>query len=54
MLIGSSSDSVSVERQASLIETEDGRWFCEGCTGDVDGDELRRAAVVLLVGNYWL
>lgn len=34
-----------------LIETEDSRWFCEGCTGDVDGDELWRAAVVSLVGN---
>jgi len=34
-----------------LIETEDGQWFCEVCTGDVEGDELWRAAVITLIGN---
>jgi len=34
-----------------LIETEDGQWFCELCTGDVDGDELWRAAVITLMGD---
>jgi hypothetical protein len=34
-----------------LIETEDGQWWCEVCTGQVDGDELWRAAVISLMGN---
>ena len=34
-----------------LIETEDGQWFCEVCTGDVGDDELWRAAVIALMGN---
>ena len=34
-----------------LIETEDGRWFCELCTGEMDGDELWRAAVISLIGD---
>jgi hypothetical protein len=34
-----------------LIETEDGQWWCEVCTGQVDGDELWRSAVIALMGN---
>ena len=43
-------DSCSQPRPV-LIETEDGEWFCEICTGDVDGDELWRAAVITLIGD---
>ena len=48
---GSACDSCAQPRPV-LIETEDGQWWCEVCTGQVDGDELWRAAVIsLMVGD---
>jgi hypothetical protein len=34
-----------------LIETEEGEWWCQVCTGEVDGDELWQAAVIALIGD---
>lgn len=47
---GATCDSCAQPRPV-LIETEDGQWWCEVCTGQVDGDELWRAAVIALMGN---
>ena len=47
---GAACDSCAQPRPV-LIETEDGQWFCEVCTGDVGDDELWRAAVIALMGN---
>jgi hypothetical protein len=42
---------VCAQPRPVLIETEHGEWWCEVCTGDVDGNELWRAAVIALMGN---
>jgi hypothetical protein len=34
-----------------LIETEDGQWFCEPCMGEIDEDQLWRAALITLIGD---
>lgn len=47
---GAACDSCAQPRPL-LIETEDGQWWCEVCTGQVDGDELWRSAVIALMGN---
>ena len=47
---GSACDSCAQPRPV-LIETEDGQWWCEVCTGQVDGDELWRASVISLMGG---
>ena len=47
---GSACDSCAQPRPV-LIETEDGQWWCEVCTGQVDGDELWKAAVITLMGG---
>jgi len=50
---GAACDSCTQPRPV-LIETEDGQWFCELCMGEIDEDQLWRAALITLIGDSTL